>query len=298
MEYPNKAPQNPLISVCVTTYNHAPFIGQCIEGILAQEIKCPLELIIGEDDSTDGTREICLQYAKKYPDKIRLFLRGEDKKIWVNGRKTGNYNWLQNLLEARGQYVALCDGDDYWTDSRKLSKQLEVLENSSFILCATNARSYHEDTGEYKDVLFHFPNRQEFSHNAIATRNPFPTSTILFKNILKHYPEWFTSTPHMDWPFLYSISKYGKCVFLDEVTAIYRVHKTGFWSETSYFERIVSKMLIRDYFIKDTTDLSLRKKLLSEQLTDAKKRFRFKKSPSELGLLLRTFLNWLALLPK
>ena len=81
MEYPNSAPQNPLVSVCIQTYNHVGFITECLDGVLAQERDFPMEIIIGEDDSTDGAQEICISYAQKHPELIRLFLRSEKDKV-------------------------------------------------------------------------------------------------------------------------------------------------------------------------------------------------------------------------
>ena len=92
------------------------------------------EIIIGEDDSTDNTRDICKGLAEKNQDKIRLFLRSEKDKIYHRGRKTSRFNYMSNLRSARGNYIALCDGDDYWTDSKKLQKQVTILdENKNFI---------------------------------------------------------------------------------------------------------------------------------------------------------------------
>ena len=79
----------PVISVCVQTYQHKNYIRQCLDSVLSQKTNFPFEIILGEDDSTDGTREICLEYAAKHPDLIRLFLRSEKDKIYIDGRKTG-----------------------------------------------------------------------------------------------------------------------------------------------------------------------------------------------------------------
>src|SRR5690606_24131225 len=96
----------------------------------------PFEIILGEDESNDGTREICKQYAAQYPDKIKLFLRSRKDVIYINGNPTGRFNFIENLKACSGKYIALCEGDDYWTDPLKLQKQVDFLENNSdFALC-------------------------------------------------------------------------------------------------------------------------------------------------------------------
>jgi cellulose synthase/poly-beta-1,6-N-acetylglucosamine synthase-like glycosyltransferase len=119
---PSQTPETPLVSVCVMTYNQADYIEDCLEGILMQKTDFPVEILLGEDGSSDGTRKICIDYANKYPDKIRLFLHHRENNIKINGKQTGRFNFLYNFYAAKGKYIALCDGDDYWTDHLKLQK--------------------------------------------------------------------------------------------------------------------------------------------------------------------------------
>lgn len=127
-EYPNKVSKNPLVSVCMITYNHVPYIARAIESVLAQETDFPYELCIGEDESNDGTREICIDYAKKYPDRIRLFLRSREDVEYHWGKPTGRANGLKTRAEAHGKYLTMLEGDDYWLGTEKLQRQAEYLE--------------------------------------------------------------------------------------------------------------------------------------------------------------------------
>ena len=95
-EYPNSVSTKPTVSVCVQTYQHTHFIRDCLEGILMQETDFPFEILLGEDASTDGTREICIEYADKYPDKIRLFLHHRENNISIGGSPTGRFNFMFN----------------------------------------------------------------------------------------------------------------------------------------------------------------------------------------------------------
>ncbi|NCC99035.1 MAG: glycosyltransferase [Bacteroidia bacterium] len=109
-----------LLSVVTITYNHEPFIAKTIEGVLMQQVNFPIELIIAEDCSTDGTRAICQRYAEQYPDLIRLITSESNVGAVANERRA--------ILAARGKYIAFCEGDDYWTDPLKLQKQVDFLE--------------------------------------------------------------------------------------------------------------------------------------------------------------------------
>ena len=139
----------PLVSVNIITYNHEPYIAQAIEGALMQKTNFPYEVLIGEDDSSDGTREICKEYAARYPAKIRLFLNDRKNVIYINGRPTGRWNFVNLLRNARGQYMAICEGDDYWIDPYKLQKQVDFLEkNKDYGIVHTDAHWLFNKTGK------------------------------------------------------------------------------------------------------------------------------------------------------
>ena len=130
-EYSNRvleAVPEPVVSVQVLTYQHANFIRDCLDGILMQETDFPVEILIGEDESSDGTREICKEYAARHPDTIRLFLHRRENNIAIHGRPTGRFQSTYTRFKCRGTYIALCEGDDYWTDPLKLQKQVDFLE--------------------------------------------------------------------------------------------------------------------------------------------------------------------------
>jgi glycosyltransferase involved in cell wall biosynthesis len=132
-EYPNQVVEQgpaPLVTVHIVTYNHRDFIRDAIEGVLMQQTDFPFEIIIGDDESTDGTREICLEYARRYPGLIRLMLHKRENNIAVLGKPCLIFQYLYNSFSARGEYIAVCSGDDYWTDPLKLQKQVQVLRQN------------------------------------------------------------------------------------------------------------------------------------------------------------------------
>ena len=112
----SKSSKNPLVSICCITYNHEKFIKDAIEGFLMQKTDFPIEILIHDDASTDGTTEIIKKYEKEYPDLIHAVYQTENQ--YSQGKKV--FPILAN--QASGKYIALCEGDDYWTDPLKLQK--------------------------------------------------------------------------------------------------------------------------------------------------------------------------------
>jgi glycosyltransferase involved in cell wall biosynthesis len=137
----NKVPK-PMVSVLTTTFQHVNFIKDCIEGVLSQKTTFPIEYLIGEDFSTDGTREIVFEYAKKYPDIIRVITADYNMHKYK-----GNSRRLK--LNARGKYIAICEGDDCWTDLYKLQKQVDFLEtHPDYGLIHTELDHYYVKIGK------------------------------------------------------------------------------------------------------------------------------------------------------
>ena len=217
----------PVISVCVQTFNHKRYISKCIEGILSQETKFLFEIIIGEDESSDGTREICMDYAKQYPDRIRLFKRKRENVQYINGKPSGRYNLQQNLKECNGKYIALCEGDDYWTDSNKLQKQFDLLEtNLDAVLCGSNALvTYEGETESHLFNVFPRPSIKEITYlsteDFITEEIPLHTSTIIFRNHILKWPSYHTQCNSGDLVLMTTLSLSGKVVVLPDVTAVY-----------------------------------------------------------------------------
>ena len=134
VHFPHNTSPHPVVSVMVQTYQHKDFIRACLDSILNQKTDFPFEILLGEDSSTDGTREICIDYAQKYPEKIKLFLHHPENKIKVLDITTGNFNALYNFFTVKGDYIAFCEGDDFWTDTLNLQKQVDSLKfNAEFI---------------------------------------------------------------------------------------------------------------------------------------------------------------------
>jgi len=221
----------PLVSVVVTTYQHAAFIRQCLDGILMQQTNFDFEIILGEDESVDGTREICMKYAEKHPDKIRLFLRNRQDVIYIDGSATGRHNALQNIYTARGKYIAICEGDDYWTDKKKLQIQVDFLEeHPEYAVCFHRVFELRDDN---KLELSNYNNNNDVTYTIkeLALDNFIHTPSVVFRNhLFSQFPEWINSSPVLDYVLHMLNSRYGLIKYFGLPMACYRRHRGGLWS--------------------------------------------------------------------
>jgi len=237
--YHDNITEKPIVSVIVVTFQHFKYIRQCLDGVLMQETSYFYEIILGDDNSTDGTREICIEYAEKYPDKIRLFLHHRANNISIGGAPTGRFNFLYNLSMARGKYIALCDGDDYWINTLKLQKQVELLEkNKQCSMCFTHQLVVNESGDEIQKKEYE---EKEYSINDIIKGFIPGTQTMVLRNFenLAVFLMSHTSSPTGDRMLAYYCSLFGHILILPEITAAYRQTGKGVWTtmhkEKQYF---------------------------------------------------------------
>lgn len=222
---------SPLLSVCVQTYQHAPYIRECLDGVLMQETSFPFELILGEDESNDGTREICQEYAERYPEKIRLFLRRREDVIEIEGFPTGRFNFISNLKASRGKYVAICEGDDYWTDKNKLEKQIQSIESEEHIVASSHVCTIiNERGGNKKNRCFGLLESRLLDQKDMVNNRPFHTSSLVFeKSFLLDVIDRNTLKSHlsMDRFIYFWLTKFGWIQHHPEIYGVYRRHSSG-----------------------------------------------------------------------
>ena len=138
---------NPLVSICCLTYNHAPYIRDCLEGILAQQTNFPIEVLIHDDASTDGTDAIIRQYEQRYPNVIFPIYETENQ---FNRGYAYKMDIEFNYTRARGKYIAYCEGDDYWTEPQKLQRQVDFMEaHPDYSVCFHRCKWYNETIGKF-----------------------------------------------------------------------------------------------------------------------------------------------------
>jgi glycosyltransferase involved in cell wall biosynthesis len=221
---------SPIVSICCVTYNQVAYIREAINGFLNQKTDFPYEICLGEDGSTDGTAEICKEYAKNYPDKIRLFLRDRKDVIYINGQATGRYNFLETLKECSGKYIAICEGDDYWTDPYKLQKQVEWLENYPDYAISTHNVSLKNENNAVNYVNKNRSVLEEDIHISSIIEDGSPGATcsiVLRRSVVEDLPPWAKILGNFDWPLqLLAVSK-GKMKYFNDVMGVYRIHAGG-----------------------------------------------------------------------
>ena len=207
----------PMVSVTMITYNHERYISQAIEGVMMQKTNFSIKLIIGEDCSTDTTREIVSQYQIQYPNKIILKL--PELNLGVN------INSLSNKLLCTGKYIAECEGDDYWTDPYKLQKQVDLLEANSQCNYVFTNRSTLKPDGSIDQTDYILP--ELFDLHFLLKQNIMPsTQTVLFRNPgifqLEKWGRILNKGFNGDWILLFMLTYNVKIGFLKENTAVYR----------------------------------------------------------------------------
>jgi glycosyltransferase involved in cell wall biosynthesis len=227
--------QKPLVSICVLTYNHENFVKEAIESFLMQRVNFDIEIVIHDDASTDQTQAILKKYDNDYPNLFKLLLQSENQKSKLGGGMGPRFNYSR----AKGKYIAMCEGDDYWTDPLKLQKQVDFLErNEEFVVHAFNCNVVNEDNSVIADLRYPKLNHERiFSKNDLLKAATLPTLTICFRNILKQ-AEFITNVKSGDRALVIVLGKYGKGFFSKEIAGSYRKHSGGVSSAISKIQRL------------------------------------------------------------
>ena len=258
----------PLVSVIVTTYNHEPYLAEALDAILAQQCNFGVEIVVGEDCSSDGTLGVCKKFAEQYPDAINLIVSSE------------NIGWRANYRRcveaARGKYVAFCDGDDYFLDTEHLAMQVAVMEqNPNVGLCYARA----ERRDENGDLIGYFPTGK--GHTSLDTllhdwciEN---CTTLARKDLVLDYyatekpenrPEWLTE----DLPMWLYVATHSEVAYINQVMAVHRVFADSVSHSTSLAKRLAfcdSSSIIKLWFDERYNASRQRKHLLRERMNTA-----------------------------
>jgi len=212
----------PLVSICCTAYNHEKYIADAIDSFLMQDTNFPIEIIIHDDASTDNTPNIIREYERKYPDIIKPIYQTENQ-----------YSKRKKILlqiiypKVKGKYIATCEGDDFWTDSKKLQKQVDILERyEQYSFCFHAVRVV--DTNKVPKGRFLGPygkgNREYSMKDNIKPTFAHLSSLLIRTEYLRSdMPEWYMNSRHGDYALALYISAIGKGYFIDEVMSSYRI---------------------------------------------------------------------------
>lgn len=240
-----------MVTIASTTYNMEAYIAESLDSWLAQETNFAFNILISDDGSEDGTCDIIRRYMEKY-DNIELISTGHIGKM---------PNFIRSLQKSTGKYIALCDGDDYWIDPKKLQKQFDFMESHpDFVACYTNSYVDHVEKGERVIAKTHVWDEADtaglLAHrdNDNVQMSPGHTSTYFYRNgLIKKYPKWMYGDVMTDFPLYMQVSRYGKSKFINEIMTIYRhtsngVSSRGWNPDKATGRRIfVYKHVNRDY---------------------------------------------------
>ncbi|XWW47331.1 glycosyltransferase [Fibrella sp. USSR17] len=212
------------VSVLIITYNQQRFIRKAIDSALAQQTSFPIEILVGDDFSSDGTRKIIQDYERLHPGLVRGVLHPR------NMGKNGGINFLETLKLAQGEYYALMDGDDYWTNPLKLQKQADFLDaNPDYSTVFHNAVITYED-GTPEHLLNGPDTKSSFTIDDLIGEKEIwfmATSSTMYRNSIKEYPAWFMESVSGDIPRLILKAKQGKIGYLPDVMSVYRKNHGG-----------------------------------------------------------------------
>ncbi|WP_051605491.1 glycosyltransferase [Sediminibacter sp. Hel_I_10] len=238
--------QQPIVSVCVITYNHQAFINQCLDGIIEQQTNFDYDIVIGEDCSTDTTASIIKEYARVH--KHINFLD--------NSKNLGAIpNFIRTLKACKGKYIAFCEGDDYWIDRNKLQKQVDFLEQHP---------KYGGVCGEIisrdvdNQIEESHPLKQEgiITFEEIIVKNKIHSNTILFRSNLLNVEDLnaIMEISVGDWYLHLLVTKKKPYYYLPDYFALYRIHDLGIFSKKSDFYKSYQKVRLLNIFLKNECD--------------------------------------------
>lgn len=246
------------------TYNQAKFIRQCLDGIVTQQTSFPMEVLIHDDASTDGTQEIIKEYAEKYPRLISPILQKENQ--YSKGVKI---DMEYNYKRARGKYIATCEGDDFWTDPHKLQRQVDILErHADYSLCCHACSVLEEETkkleqppqlcGQAKGMEFDYSKKLELGWF-------FHTLSVVFRREMLDPNQWHMFHYYRDVHQFYYLLKQGKGYYIDQVMGTYRTHAGGVYrgmsrelqihTDLQVFNELYAKE--KDPFLKEEMETQL-----------------------------------------
>ena len=217
--------RNPKVSILSLVYNQEAYLAQMLDSLLMQDTNFSFEILIHDDASTDGSSKIIEKYSNKYPGIIKPIYQKENQ--YTKGvRITPEYQ----LPRVRGEYIAICEGDDYWTDPLKLQKQVDFLEaNKDYALCFHKVLIKYED-GTVDDQIYpDVANKNWYTRAQLLKINYIQTNSVMYRR--QSYAEVSKHVTPGDWYLHLYHAQFGKIKLIDEVMSVYRKHKGGMWWE-------------------------------------------------------------------
>jgi len=256
----------PIVSICCFTYNHAPYIRQCLDGFMMQKVNFLFEVLIHDDASIDGTADIIREFEAKYPDIIKPIYQTENQ--YSKGVKI---SMMYNYPRAKGKYIALCEGDDYWTDPNKLQKQVDFLEaNPDFSICCHRYNIFNEITKEWSPDEGHWLFTEKLEGITFDNEINFTkcwltkTMTVVFRHEYLDLQVLYEYKYTRDIHLFYHLLEKGKGYCMNYDAAVYRIHAGGIWGSKGKMEKLHSDFNVYgELYNHNKSDITLYK-IISE----------------------------------
>lgn len=243
-----------VVSICCTSFNHEKYIEQALDGFLMQKTSFAFEIVIHDDASTDSSPAIIKKYQKRFPNIIRPLL--QTKNQYSKGIKAINPNF--NYERTKGKFIALCEGDDYWTDPLKLQKQVDFLnKNEDFIFTFHNTMDLSPNGDLNKK--YNSDMKCTFTISDFSEYLYSRTLSIVFKKPKDFMPIFLKSVKIGDWPLTIYLLQYGKAKYFPDTMGVYRKHDQGLWNSSNSKFKTISKfetfVILRSYLKKEYKSL-------------------------------------------
>lgn len=241
------------LSVRLMTYNHSDFICKAIDGILLQKTNFLVEVVIGDDFSTDDTLNKIITYNDSGNIHFKILNRQEGDDYCVKRKELGRiYNFVNILNNCTGKYIALLDGDDYWIDPLKLQKQVDFLEkNENFVLTYHDSIIVNEKGTLIKNSKLKDKYRSDYSSLELQKGAHALTLSLCFRNLLKEFPDEIFKVLNGDKFLISLLGNFGEGKYMsDIIPSGYRVHSGGIWSSIKKIKRLTAKSTTYYYLYK------------------------------------------------
>lgn len=237
---------SPVVSVCMITYNHKAYIGEAIESVVSQRVDFPYEVCIGEDASNDGTRGICVEYARKYPDRIRLFLRNRDSSSRRGFIAPYMVNAAATFAACRGKYVALLDGDDYWSHPHKLRLQVSLMNSDPEIAVCSHYACTLREHSPWSATIIPAQAVRRVNLGQVLRREvgDLHTSTLLLRRNDRLDWNALRAVSFGDYPLFVSSLIDGDCHVIPKIMSTYRQHDSGVFSPLAQVHRLQQNVVL------------------------------------------------------
>ncbi len=220
--------KNPKVSILCLTYNHEKYIKQALDSFLMQKTNFDFEVLIHDDASTDKTPQIIKEYQKKYPHIIKPYFEEENQ--YSKGVRGFTGKFL--LPKAKGQYIALCEGDDYWVDKNKLQLQVNFMDkDKDYTVCFHPVKIIYENSKKKPGVWPKNSDSNQFNLKELLKGNFIQTNSVVYRKLDSYHDYPSSNFLPGDWFLHLYHAKYGKIGFINKIMSVYRRHSYGIWWE-------------------------------------------------------------------